>query len=112
MANFSEVQTSIIYSKKRIKIFQFLVTSHWSSLTDSLCPSLYHRPTSPERKVFLYLVLCLQVISPHLVGNFDDEVAPEEVQDEKGGEQEVEDIVGWEHRQDLSRLDASAGVRL
>ena len=60
----------------------------------------------------MYLFVCLQVISPHLVGNFDDEVAPEEVQDEKGGEEEVEDIVGWEHRQDLSRLDASAGVRL
>ena len=60
----------------------------------------------------MYLVVCLQVISPHLVGNFDDEVAPEEVEDEKGGEEEVEDIVGWEHRQDLSRLDASAGVRL
>ena len=60
----------------------------------------------------MYLVLCLQVISPHLVGNFDDEVAPEEVEDEEGGEEEVEDIVGGEHGQDLSRLYAASNQRL
>ena len=42
----------------------------------------------------------------HLVGDFDDEVTPEEVEDEEGGEKEVEDIVGGEHGQDLSRLYA------
>ena len=48
----------------------------------------------------------------HLVGNFDDEVAPEEVEDEEGGEEEVEDIVGGEHGQDLSRLYAASNQRL
>ena len=41
----------------------------------------------------------------HLVGDLDDEVAPEEVEDEEGGEEKVEDIVGREHGEDLASLN-------
>ena len=41
-----------------------------------------------------------------LVSNLENEVAPEEVEDEEGGEEEVEDVVGREHGQHLASLNA------
>ena len=41
-----------------------------------------------------------------LVSNLENEVAPEEVEDEESGEEEVEDVVGREHGQHLSSLNA------
>ena len=60
-------------------------------------------------KSFLFVA---RLYSSHLVGNFDDEVTPEEMEDEEGGEEEVEDIVGREHCQDLSRFYAAAYLSL
>ena len=47
----------------------------------------------------------LRMRKSHLVGDLDDEVAPEEVEDEEGGEEKVEDIVGREHGEDLASLN-------
>ena len=42
----------------------------------------------------------------HLVGNLEDEVSPDDVEDEEEGEEEVEDIVCREHLEDLPSLKA------
>ena len=45
--------------------------------------------------------------SAHLVGNLEDEVSPDDVEDEEEGEEEVEDIIGREHLEYLPGLKAS-----
>ena len=40
-----------------------------------------------------------------VVGDLEDEVGPDGVEDEKDGEQDVEDVVGGEHLNHLRSLD-------
>ena len=43
-----------------------------------------------------------------LVDDLEDEVCPDDVEDEEGGEERVEDVVRGEHLNDLRRLDCRA----
>ena len=76
--------------------------SLWSSLTDSWCQSLHHPPGAPGRNHHILWT----GTKTDLVSNLENEVAPEEVEDEEGGEEEVEDVVCREHGQHLASLNA------